>query len=399
MEMTLPSYDLRRLDGDPTYAPGRVIIDGTPWWRAPAADAKAGFLPKSFRLSGLSEEEAADKCRSLVRELLAWRRGAPRVQPYTWAWAIARYLGDELSPYQDAKANTRRSYREVLDGWLKSETVADTRIDETTFEVLKRWKKAMETNGRSTSLIQRRFTHLRMVANYGLAIKPTLFRDVCAVLSSGALKIRSPRPRDVAPTAAQIEAIIASADAAGDAMFALGLSLQWWLTLRPVDVRGQWLDDKAGRRWADGLTWDMVDLAAGTITKMPSKTERHDDRPMVWDIAQVPGLVARFDAIPADKRIGPVITNKAGIPYDTKGYRKLWTKHREAAGVPAQVKLMDTRAGAITHAKNLGADKISLQHAANHMSGDTTERYIRARDEGANKVIRLRTASNIRDAG
>lgn len=392
----MAGYDLRRLDADQTYAPGLARDGETFWWRATRADIKAGYKIKTKRLAGETALDRAAECRSLTRELLQWRTGAPKVQPFTWAWAIARYKSDEMSSINDVKSNTRAGYIEQLGGWLKSKTFADTLIADTTFEVMKRWKKAMEASGRSDAHIHRRFTHLRLVANYGLAIKPGLFRDVCSILASGALKIRSPKPRTVAPTAGQILSVIAEADKAGASAVALGLSLQWWLTLRAVDVRGQWLGD----RWADGLTWDMVDLEARTIRKMASKTERHDARPMEWDLSPLPDLLARLSAIPREERIGPVIKIH-GKPFKVRAYRDQWAKFAKAAGLPADVQMRDTRAGAINDAMAHGADRLQMQHAANHKDGATTERYIRARDAGANKVIQMRsgTNANTRDAG
>lgn len=389
MEMTLGTYDMRRLDADPTYAPGLRRDGNTPWWRPPVSASKAGYK-MNVNLTGLSEEDRAAKCRALTREFLQWRAGKPKVTPYTWAWAIGRYLSDDLSPLNEVKDNTRNGYIEQMNGWLASQTFADTMIADTTFEVMMRWKKAMVGSERSVAYIHRRFTHLRLVARYGLAIEPKLFAPVCAVLSSGQLKVRAPKPRTVYATPDQVAAIIAAADKAGASAFALGLSFQWWLTLRAVDVRGQWLGKGKARRWADGLTWDMVDLDAKTITKMVSKTERHDSRPMEWDLSPLPDLMARLSAIPREERIGPVI-KKDGKPIEVRTYRDLWSKFAKLAGVPPEVQMRDVRAGAINDAMTHGADRLLMQHAANHKDGATTERYIRARDAGANKVIQMRS--------
>jgi integrase len=400
MEMTLVSFNVRRLDADPTYSPGLRWDGPTPWWRPTAADIKAGYKIKAFNLTGLPEEDRSAKCRALTRELLQWRTGQVKVLPFTWAWAIKRYLSDDLSPMNEVKENTRAGYIEQMNGWLASKTFADTMIADTTFEVMMRWKKAMVASERSVAYIHRRFAHLRLVARYGMAIAPKLFTPVCAVLSSGQLKVRTPKPRTVYATPDQVAAIIAAADKAGASAFALGLSLQWWLTLRAVDVRGQWLGKGKARRWADGLTWDMVDLDAKTITKMVSKTERHDSRPMEWDLSPLPDLMARLSAIPREERIGPVI-KKDGKPIEVRLYRDLWQKFAKVAGVPPEVQMRDVRAGAINDAMAHGADRLQMQHAANHKDGATTERYIRARDTGANKVIQMRTGTNAnnRDAG
>lgn len=383
----MPSYDLRRLDGDPTYAPGRVYDHGNPFWRPTKTDLKAGYAIKSYRLKDLSEDDQRAKCRELTRELLQWRAGQPKLHAGTWAWIIARYRSDDLSSFHDLKDNTRKSYLEWIAYWQNA--IGDMLVADTTFEALKRIKKGMEAKGRSTSFIHKAFTHLRIFAHYGLAVNPGLFRDVCAVFASGAMKIRVPRPRAVAPTQEQIMGIIAAADAAGDAPVALGLSLQWWLTLRAVDVRGQWLGDGPDRRWADGLTWDMVDLKAGTITKSQSKTDRHDGAKTTWDIAPIPGLLDRLTSIPEDQRVGPVI-KRNGKPFEKEAYRNAFRRYARAAGVPDDVWMMDTRAGAVNDGLIRGADRTLLQHAAGHKDGATTERYIRAREVGANRVIQLR---------
>lgn len=382
----MPSYDLRRLDGDPTYAPGRVFDKGTPWWRPTNKDIKAGFSIKARRLEGTEEEQAA-MCRALTRELLQWREGCPKIMAGTWGWIIARYRSDDLSPMQEVKANTRKSYLEELAYW--EEAIGKLNVADTTFETLKRLKRGMEAKDRSPAFIHRKFTHLRMVANYGLAVKPGLFRDICSVMGSGALKVRSPKPRTVSPTAPQVMAVIAAADAAGEHGFALGISLQWWLALRPVDVRGQWLGKGKDCRWADGLTWDMVDLAAGTITKAASKTERHDGTAITWDLNPIPGLLDRIASIPEDERVGPVI-KRNGKPFQKETYTGLWRRFAREVGIPDEVQMRDTRAGAINDAMMHGASKLQMQHAAGHLNSDTTERYIRAREQNAQKVIQLR---------
>lgn len=384
----MASYDLRRLDADTTYAPGHVHDGPTAWWRPTKADIKAGYAIRSYKLTGTEEDQAA-KCRELTRELLQWREGQPKMVAGTWGWMIARYKSDEFSPFQEVKANTRKSYLDEMYYWEGA--IGESLVADATFEVLKGIKRAMEKNGRSVSFIHRKFTHLRMVANYGLAVSPALFRDVCSILGSGAMKVRAPKPRTAAPTQDQVMAIIAAAEAAGDAPVALGLSLQWWLTLRAVDVRGQWLPDGTGRRWADGLTWDMVDLAAGTISKAQSKTDRHDGTKTIWDIAPIPGLLERLLSIPEDQRIGPVI-KRDGKPFEKEAYRNAFRRYAKGAGVPDDVCLMDLRAGAVNDGLLHGADRTQLQHAAGHKDGKTTERYIRARDVGANRVIQLRAA-------
>jgi hypothetical protein len=243
------------------------------------------------------------------------------------------------------------------------------------------------------------FVHLRIAASYGAALRIVGARDVKEVLAE--MRFAGARPRTAAPTSDQIAAIIAKADEAGETSFALGLSLQWWLALRAVDVRGQWLRMakgeiasgiiRGGFRWADGLTWDMIDRDAGTLTKTPSKTEDVEalQEPLVFDLTLIPDVRTRLLAMPS--RVGPVIVDRNGMPYRKESWSALFRKFRAAAEVPDTIWMMDTRAGAINDAKRKGASPIELQHQANHASLSTTNRYIRERSESANRVIQMRS--------
>ena len=133
----------------------------------------------------------------------------------------------------------------------------------------------------------------------------------------------------------------------------------------------------------------MVDLKAGSITKAASKTERHDGTAITWDLGPIPGLLDMLRAIPEDQRIGPVI-KRGGKPFEKEAYRNLWRRICAQVGVPMEVQMRDTRAGAINDAKRAGASLEDRQRMANHASLDTTERYNRGHDEVRNKVIKLR---------
>lgn len=382
------------LDGsDPLAAPGMFQAKAFFYWRATRPDISAGHRKEAIKLPGRDgdgqDDTRAARCRDLERELIRWRgqNEKPKMLPHSWRWLIARYLSDDFSPFQEVKANTAAGYRESCAYW--STAVGDVLVGETDFEALKRWQRAMETKGRSLAFISRKFTMLRIVANYGAALSPRLYGEVRTILST--MRFKKAAPRDVAPTKEQVEAIIAAADKADDPMMALAISLQWWLTLRAVDVRGQFLGSGKDKRWADGLTWNMIQGDMTEIRKVVSKTADSEPREIVWSLVDLPDIQNRLRSIPLDKRIGPVILQPNGQPYDRSWFTAKFRRYREVAKVPADVKMMDTRAGAITHAKSLGATTIQMQHAAGHASPDTTQRYIRDRGQEVGEVIRLRT--------
>lgn len=381
---------------DPAYAPCAGVTSGIVYWRAPARYRKAGYAVTIVRLGSapITLDHAA-KARDLTREMVRWfEEGETKIEPNTWAHLIASYKTDDVSPLRDVKANTRQDYLDRLAYW--EPVIGHLRVAEMSFVEAKRIVRGMQDKGRSAHFIKSKFTMLRILAGYGVAIQMPGARDVRDVL--GELKLKSPRPRTASPTEAQISAIIAKADEAGSHSFALGLLIQWHLTLRAIDVRGDWFaiqpgEDRSGivrgkRRWADGLTWDMIDRDVTTLTKTPSKTEESMPEALVFDLTLVPAVRERLLQI--ENRVGPVIVDRHGMPYDRFMWSDLFRKFRAAAEVPDDVWMMDTRAGAINDAKRKGADPLSLQRQANHADFKTTQRYLRERSEGANNVLRLR---------
>jgi hypothetical protein len=382
--------DLTRLAGDPTYAPGIVKAKNLFYWRPPASSVKAGYNITNVRLIGHEgdgqELARALRCREMERDMLRWidAQNEPRVMPGTWHWLIASYKSDDLSPYREVKSNTAQTYLYCLDKW--QEAIGATRIVDTDYMAIRRWQKAMEDNGRSSAYTRRMFTMLRIVAGYGVMIKAAGAKDVRDIL--GEMRFRSQRPNKSAPKSGELMAIIAAADKDGQHGFALGLSLQWWLTLRAVDVRGQWLGQGAARRWADGLTWDMID---GTvIRKIISKTARSRPEAMQWDVGPIQDIVSRLAAIPADQRVGPVVRMNNGKPFERRHWSALFRKYARQCGVSDAICAMDTRSGAINHAKGLGASPLQLQAMAQHADLSTTQIYIRDQVETAAQVIELR---------
>jgi integrase len=386
---------------DPTYAPCTGASDGHVYWKAPKKYRDAGYAMKSKRLvgkvgDGLDLKRAAE-ARDLTRDMVRWyEEGEVKAKPGTWSGLIGRYKSDDISPLQEVQPNTRKSYLEHIAYW--EPVLGDEPVEDFDFAEAKRIEKGMRDNGRSRSFIKKRFTMLRMIVGYGVAIKWAHAAAIRDVLSE--VKTKTPKPRSASPTDAQITAIIAAADEAGDSSFALGVMFQWNLALRAMDVRGDFFDLRPGeersgicrgqKRWVNGLTWDMFDRDVTTLTKTPSKTDESLPDQIVWDLTLVPTLRARLLDVPAEKRVGPVIVDQRGMPYDRFMWGKLWRTHRKTAKVPDTIWMMDTRAGAINDAKRKGASKIEMQQQANHASGATTERYIRERSEGANNVLRIR---------
>ena len=383
---------------DPDYAPGLVRSKGKCYWRASKAALKAGYSASPIRLPGedgdSNHRRRADLCREYTREMVCWLEGGTDANDGTWRWVIARYLGDDTSPFRSVKANTQANYREWLGKWQV--TIGNSKVAACNHAELVRWQNAMKEKDRSPSYIKRMFTMLRIVVNYGVMIEDAECARISLILSK--MRIKAPQPRKSAPTREQIEAIVREADAAGQRAFAAGLLIQWWFALRAVDVRGQWLPIREGEpvtgiirnrhRWADGMTWDMIDRDVTQITKTPSKTEARDPEPMILDLTETPEIRERLLEI--GRRAGPVLVNRKGEPFESRTWAHLFRRFARKAGVPDDIWMMDTRAGAITEAKMKGASPYDLRDAAGHRQLSTTDRYARDRSAGSAKVLKLR---------
>jgi hypothetical protein len=396
---------------DPLYAPGISWSGKNPehryvQWKCPTKYVKAGYALTKVKLEppgNVSDEHQKDRalrCRELTKEMLKWfdEQDQPRVDPETWKYLIARYKTDDFSPIQEVKANTRIGYHEQLA--KLEDAIGHTRIADMSYEVIKSIQIAMMNKGRSTAYIHRFFNTLRRVARYGKALKISAATEVASVLSE--VKLKNSPARQVAPSREQVYSIIQQADAEGSKHFALGIMIQYEFALRAVDVRGQWLKTnetgggiiRNGKRWQDGLTWDMFDPELLTMTKLISKTQNSLPEPYEFDLTAVPEVQARLLEIRPNEAVGPVIIARrsGGLPFTNSGWTQAWSRLRTKAKVPKKIWMMDLRAGAVTEAKALGADPYMLRDAAQHVQSQTTDRYSRSRSDGANNVVRLRNS-------
>jgi hypothetical protein len=353
----------------------------------------AGYAIKRCAL-GTGDRDAsidpamAARCRDLTREMLHWYEGkdGAKVADGTWKWLIARYKTDEFSRYQEVKANTRRGY----DQWLAlvEDVVGHMRVDQTKYADLVMIQKGKAAKGRSDHHIHNWFSTARRVARHGILIDATGAARVSEILSN--MRIATPVARSIAPTRAQIEAIIASSDAANLKAFSVGVLLQFWFGLRAVDVRGQILDGK----WQDGLTWAMFSDDLTSFTKVISKTRRSLPEPYTFDLTLTPDIRARlFDLRGDDPDIDAPVTvsHKTGKPYTPSGWSQAWARCRKDAGVDKAVWLMDARAGALTDASQIdGVTQLMLRNAGQHKDAATTGRYLRDRSRDANRVLEMR---------
>ncbi|AGT09338.1 site-specific integrase [Paracoccus aminophilus] len=387
--------DALRDGSDPHYAPCTGVSRGILYWKCPKKYRDQGYQPTSIKLGRVGESDGLNMAREARRLTVAMLESLerPTHATGTWSWLIHRYETDEFSPFHRLKANSRKSYQEQLDRWKP--VIGKVRIGALTYEKISAIETGMRGKGRSTSYIHRMMSMLRILAGYGKALRVGEARDVADTLSE--MRFSSPPRRTAKVTRDQIEAIIAAADSRGLYSFSLGILIQWTYMLRAVDVRGQWLPDdgseggiiRDGKRWQDGLTWDMFAPDLSHFEKVISKTRKSMPEPFRFDIT--PEVAARLSRIDPTKRIGPVVVSNLGLPYMEETWRTTFARIRDRLDLPKNLWAMDIRSGAISEARDLGADPFSIRDAAQHANLKTTDRYMRGKSESAAKIVKLRT--------
>ena len=390
-------------ESDPTYAPCLSWSKPTnARWKCPKRYADAGYQPRSFALPGRKDDgrdaERAAICRDQTRQMVRWYNALDRSGPAagTWAELFLRYEHDKYSPIHNVKITTKPHYLAQvakLDAALGPLLISDL-----TYEVVMEMKLAMESKGRSVSYVTRLFKQFRAVASYGRTLGLPHADKACNVLSG--VKLTTPPSRSVYPTRDQVRMIVEQADKWGMHAFACGFLMCFEMNLRPVDIRGQWAPATGsgagivnGKRWQDGLSWDMISSDVTLLTKVISKTAKSMPEAYEFDLTQMPEIQQRLLKLRSKSAFGPVIiSEKTGKAYTISGWAQAFRRIRRHLGLPEELKSMDARAGGLTEASTVVSDPKMLRDAGQHKNSSTTDKYLRGRSASANKVIEMRRA-------
>jgi len=412
----------------PANLPPRPIVENAPglvwrpsgneWearWLARYDLAQRGYRPRIRRLwKGVAPTDKdrqwiADNCIRLQGEMLAWGRGveAKAVGFTGTIRSLAEaYTTDEDSSYRKLRFHTRKNHDSML-----KRIVADygdhtlgagySPTGEPT-EPLKartmlRWHE--EWSKRGTTTAHGLMGMLRTLFGFGASfLEDAECERLCTVMSR--MKFKQGGHRDAALTAEQAIAIRAKAHELGFHSIALAQALQFECTLRQKDIIGEWVPQREPGtsdvlrdedKWLKGLRWSEVDqnMILKHVTSKRNKEVAINLTlaPMVMEeLALMFGDVRR-ELLPTS---GPMIVDQyTSLPYAVGRFRRKWREVATAAGVPANVCNMDTRAGAITEATDV-ASLEDARHAATHSNISMTQRYSREAQKRIAKVMTLR---------
>lgn len=392
-------------------APGlkrRPRADGTVayYWVASAVSRLAGEYPvKTVPLHYDTDEARAMRCNALTDELRQWLAAAGKVPDHnfdgTIGGLIRLYQTLDTSPYVALREKTRHDYDwrlGMIDRTVGAVSVATLNAVDFT-----RWHRNFKApskpgQGERVSQAHGLMTMIRILFSFGVSMRYEGCASTAAVL--GEMQFQAPARRRAALTYEQAAKIVDLALSAGRRSLALGQALQFELTIRQVDVIGEWTSAanvsggimRRARHWGGGLLWSHVSPEL-IMSKVTTKTAATGE----WNLRDSPLVMKALAAYPPEDRVGPMVVNEAtGLPYDSTTYTRAWRPFADAAGVPGTVWNRDSRAGGITEAWDAGAEPQDIQRLATHADPAMTRRYARNSLASTTRVAVSRLAARER---
>jgi hypothetical protein len=383
--------------------------------------------------------EIRSLCLTYQKDMLDWAAGKhddPATFDGTFRSLIRVYQTDPDSPYHNLRyrtAVTRAGYLRILE-----RTKGDRALKELTFRDFKRWyEDEAECPARARELM----VLVRIVISFGMAIELPECARLHAIVAgsksggSGALRLETPRKRDVFLTYDQAKAICAEANHRGRHSIALAQAFMFELNLRQKDVIGEYLPASepglsdivyGDQKWLYGLRRSHIspDLILSKVLskslrgrrnagmEASGKIEQFNLRsyPMVMEELAAQSRPAapigpqgylgsaHHSDIPTTRESGTtsgplIICERTGRPWQATAFSHAWRKIARAVGVPDDVQNRDSRSGGITEGRKSGASLEDLRHHAGHAHLNMTARYDRVDIETRDKVARLRAKS------
>ena len=296
-------------------APGLTWRNGKPIWRASRAATKSGFKPAWVNLAYFANDEAAliARCYRLTAEANEWisgRRGRAPVFDGTIGSLIAFWQAEPSSSYHELEPATLRPYNTYAR--IVTRTVGARRIDALDGRNLKHWHSewsAPAKPGGKPRLAAARmsFAIIKAALSFGISCRLPGCAELKLIMQQQ--RFAGPRPRTVAPTAADIEAARKAAHDQGQAPAALAYALQFEGGIRQWDVIGKWvpLSYKApssiidqGKKWI-GPMWSQIDQNL-VLRYTPAKTQFTSGAQVTLDLRECPMVLAELGNVPAEAR-------------------------------------------------------------------------------------------------
>ena len=264
----------------------------------------------------------------------------------TLADLAAIYRSHEGSPYRALRFKVRDGYDNMIDRILAR--CGPMKLAEFNYDTIQKLYDEWTDGGEKLATGHALVTKLRGLFSFGTT---KLDDPGCQRLSTIMNKMRFPNPvaRSEQLTTELVNAIRAKAHELGKPSIALAQAIQFELMLAQKDTIGEWVPASEpgesdiivdGNKWLYGIRWSQIDdnLVLRHVTSFRQKHVEIDLKraPMVLEELQ-----KQFGEIP---KKGPVIVSEWNAkPWSSAEFRRWWRKIADAAGVPKNIKNMDSR--------------------------------------------------------
>lgn len=407
------------------------------YWGCRSDIVKRGYTLKTRRLWPPSErnyltEPSAEQwltisavCQTLQREMLTWANGGtlntgPVIFDDTVRSLIDIYRSDADSPYQEVRHKTQDGYDYLCDV-LRASAFAEARVSLLTFRDFMRVYEAARAPKKAGGKERISFAHhimtmVRSIFAFGSLLRLPHCKDLKEILSE--MEFQAPKRGDKVVTTEQAQALIVQAHESGLQSIAFAQALQTSLMVRQDDVIGEYVPltepgvtdvTWRGEKWLHGFRFEELDENF-VLTHRVSKSIRgkrgvsnlESGKYKTWNLLNYPMVVAELrwlarvsggypltrDLLPAS---GPmIVSERSGRPWQAATFSVNWRTLATAAGIPLDVKNMNSRAGASTHAEKLGIPPEQIRQALGQSKIDTTRIYLRAETEITDNIAILR---------
>jgi len=326
--------------------------------------------------------------RNQSRELVGFEDRDESPASRTLSDLLTAYQTHKNSAFHKLRYHVRRNHEGVLrrlDAMYGATPLSGIRAAQ-----LKRWNDEWAEGGK-VSMAQSMLCQVSAASSFGIVWLEDFDCERISVILSK-LKIPPPEPRGVFLTAPQVEAVIMKAHEFGWHSIALAQAFQFDLMLRQKDCIGEMVPFSEpgesdirfrGQKWLRGIRWEEVDDDM-ILTHVTSKRRK----PIEADLKLAPMVMEVLRLLGGRKASGPIILNECtGMPWSAAEYRRKWRILANAAGIPKEVRNMDSRAGAISEAYAAGIPEDQIRQSATHSSATMTQRYNRNRDRGVRSNV------------
>jgi Phage integrase family len=350
---------------------------------------------------------------SSSRAVVVWSEQAPAVESPAASFVrngrvladlIDAYQTDHLSRFHKLRFSVRKNHAALLKR-IRDRHGA-TPIASITGRTLVEWH-AQWQGGDKVSMAHAFISQIRTISGFGFTmLSDPHCKDLSHMLRDASLRFEMAPPRVDRLTFEQVEAVRHWAHQIGFHSIALAQAIQFELMIRQKDVIGEWIPQSEpgdaiihwrGQKWLRGIKWSEIDDDF-ILRHVTSKRQK----PIVVDLKNAPMVMEEleyFDEIPEQDE--PLVMCEATcMPYSAAEFRRKWRIVANYAGIPKNVRNMDSRSGAITESFEAGVSGEQIQKAATHSDIKMTQRYNRGDFlANSNDVAAKRVASRKKSEG